>query len=107
MPYIPFNSVHTGTGKSKSGEKSVLWRKMFHYFQFNREEFMGFYHKRSNVESVFSMVKAKFGGNVRSKTEIAMKNEVFCKFLAHNICVLITAMHELGIDISFKGINHQ
>jgi len=59
------------------------------------------YHKRSNVESTFSMVKAKFGDSVRSKTEVAMKNEALCKILAHNLCCLISAIYELGIDPSF------
>jgi hypothetical protein len=33
---------------------------MFHCFQFNRDEFLQHYHKRSNVEPTFSMIKAKF-----------------------------------------------
>ena len=34
---------------------------MFHYYNFNRDEFLAHYHKRRNVESTFSMIKAKFG----------------------------------------------
>ena len=34
---------------------------MFHFFSLNRETFLSHYHKRSNVESTFSMIKAKFG----------------------------------------------
>ena len=75
-----------------------LWAKMFCYFQYHREQFLAFYHKRSNVESTFSMIKAKFRDHVRSKTDVAMKNEVLCKILCHNICCLISAMHELGIE---------
>jgi hypothetical protein len=30
-----------------------------------------------------------------------MRNEVLCKILCHNICVLIGAMHELGIQLDF------
>ena len=78
-----------------------LWAKMFYYFKFNEVEFMRHYHKRSNVETVFAMIKAKFGGYVRSKTEVAVKNECYCKIICHNICVLIQEMHELGIDIEF------
>jgi hypothetical protein len=43
------------------------------------------------------MLKAKFRDHVRSKTDVAMKNEVLCKFLCHNICVLIQSQLELGI----------
>lgn len=39
--------------------------------------------------------------NVRSKTDTAMTNEVLCKILCHNICCLIQAMYELGIEPTF------
>jgi transposase len=74
---------------------------MFHYHQFNRAEFMDHYHKRSNVESTFSMIKAKIGGFVRSKLPSAQVNEVLCKILCHNLCCLIQSSYELGIDASF------
>jgi transposase len=93
-PYIAFKSIHTGRGGG-------LWQRMFHYFQFNREDFEQHYHKRSNVESTFSMIKAKFRDHVRSKTDTAMVNEVLCKILCHNICCLIQESHELGIDTAF------
>src|SRR5688572_5002725 len=79
-----------------------LFAKAFHYFNACREEFLEHYHKRSNVESTFSMMKAKFGDAVRSKTDIAMKNEVLCKILCHNICCLISAIPELGITPVFQ-----
>lgn len=74
---------------------------MFHYFHFRREEFLSHYHKRSNVESTFSMIKAKFRDHVRSKSDVAMKNEVLCKIICHNICCLIQESHELGISADF------
>jgi transposase len=70
-------------------------------FHFNQAEYAAHYHKRSNVESVFSMIKAKFRDHVRSKTDVAMVNEVLCKILCHNICVLIQESHELGISPLF------
>lgn len=96
IPYIAFKENHTGRGGG-------LWAKMYHYMQFNRDEYMAHYHKRSNVETVFSMIKAKFGGNVRSKTDTAMMNEALCKIICHNICVLIQEMTELGIDVDFSA----
>ena len=93
-PFISFkaNSRPNGGG---------TWDKMFHYFQFMREEFLQHYHKRSNVESTFSMMKRKFGDSLRSKTDVAMVNETLCKVLCHNICCLISAMYELGIEPTF------
>ncbi len=74
---------------------------MFHYFQFRREEFLKHYHQRSNVESTFSMVKAKFRDHVRSRGDVSMKNEVLCKLLCHNICCVIQSQCELGIEPVF------
>jgi transposase len=84
-----------------SGAAGGLFQKMFHYFAFRQEEFMSHYHKRSNVESTFGMIKAKFRDHVRSKGEVAMMNEVLCKIVCHNICVLIQEMYELGIEPAF------
>lgn len=84
-----------------SGRKGGTWGKMFHYFMYRREEFMSHYHKRSNVESTFSMMKRKFDDSLRSKTNVAMINETLCKVLCHNIVVLIHEMHELGIEPTF------
>ena len=55
------------------------------------------------METTFSMVKAKFGGAVRSKTTEAQVNEVLVKILCHNVVVLIQSMFELGIMPAFVG----
>ena len=95
VPYIDFKAGSVGTSKCE------IWNKMFHYYNLNRAEFMSHYHKRSNVESTFSMIKAKFGGFVRNKLPAAQVNEVLCKILCHNICCLIQSMYELGIEPDF------
>ncbi len=74
---------------------------MYNYFVYNREEFLQHYHPRSNVESTNNMIKSKFTDLVRSKDKTAQINEVLLKVLCHNICVLISAMFELGIEPSF------
>lgn len=95
MPYIPFKSDATGAAGG-------LWEQMFHYYSYCRDEFLASYHKRSNVETTFHMIKAKFGDSVRSKTDVAMVNEVLAKLVCHNICCLIQSFYELGID-PFNG----
>jgi hypothetical protein len=55
----------------------------------------------SNVESTFSMIKAKFDDSVRSKTDTAMVNEAMCKVLRHNACCLIQSACELGVEATF------
>ncbi len=91
-PYIPFKS------NSLVPTDDSAWTRMYHTFALNRQTFLAHYHKRSNVETVFSMIKGKFGDAVRSKGDVAQANEVLCKVLCHNICVLIASIHELGID---------
>ena len=93
-PYIPFKSNTTGKG-------SPMWKRLYAYFTLNEEAFNTHYHRRSNVETTFSMVKGKFGDAVRSKSETGQVNEILLKFLCHNLVVLIQQMHELGITPSF------
>src|SRR5262249_16944668 len=78
-----------------------LFERMYRFYSFNREEFLARYHKRSNVESTFSAVKRKFGDSVRSRNDVAMVNEVLCKFLCHNLCCVILSQIELGIEAAF------
>jgi len=59
------------------------------------------YHRRSNVETTFSMIKRKFGERLRSKTHTAQVNEVLCKVLCHNLCVLVQSMYELDVEPNF------
>ncbi len=98
-PFIPFKSYSKGNQGSRPFDG--LWDKMWYFYNFNREAFLQHYHKRSNVETSFSMIKMKFGGSVRAKSPVAQVNEVLCKILCHNICVLIQSVAELGIETTF------
>ncbi len=86
---------------STTGNAGGLFERMYHYYCFNRDEFLARYHKRSNVESTFSAVKRKFGDSVRSRNSTAMVNEVLCKFLLNNLCCVILSQIELGIEARF------
>lgn len=88
--FIAFKSNNTGAAGGN-------FEKAFHYFQFNQEEYMTHYHKRSNVESTFSAIKRKFGADVVSKNPTAMVNEVLCKIICHNLTCLIQEQENLGI----------
>jgi hypothetical protein len=52
----------------------------------------------------FSMIKAKFGGRLRCKTETAQINEALCKVLCHNLCVVIQSMYEFGVEPQFRVV---
>jgi transposase len=86
---------------STTGAVGGLFEKMFHYYQYRREEFLKHYHQRSNVESTFSAVKRKFGDNVRSRSDAAMVNEVLCKLICFNLTRVILSQIELGIETEF------
>ena len=104
-PLIPFKSnskARYNEGRNRGSEEATIWNLCYHYFKLHQEEFKARYHKRSNVESTFSMVKAKFGGRLLSKREDAQVNEALLKLLCHNICVLIMAFYRLGIKAEFK-----
>jgi transposase len=103
-PFIPFRSgtVSNEVNRLRGIRKPESWVKAYHLFQANRAEFDRNYHTRSNVESVFSALKRKFGENVRSRTSVAQVNEVLCKLIAYNLTVVVHEMFENGIAPSFQ-----
>jgi len=104
IPYIPFKSNSVPDSRGSYGPKSELWTRMFHFYSLHRAEFLQHYHKRSNVETTFHMIKAKFGQRLRSKSLTAQINEALCKVLCHNLCVVIQSVHELGIETNFSEV---
>lgn len=98
IPHIPFKSNARGNAKT-----SPIWRAMFEHFKYKREEFDREYHKRSNLETTFHMVKQRFGDSVKTKTLTGNINEIKLKALCHNICVLIQESYESGIEIDFDS----
>jgi transposase len=95
-PFIPFKSNATGNGGGDN-----LWRIMYHYYSLRRDDFLEHYHKRSSAESIFSMIKRKFGDSLHGKTDTAQVNETLFKVLCHNLCVVNQSMFELGIEATF------
>lgn len=101
IPYIPFKSNSVPDSRGSYGAKSEVWTRMFHFYSLHRAEFLQHYHKRSNVETTFHMIKSKFGQRLRSKSLTAQINEALCKVLCHNLCVVIQSVHELGVEPTF------
>lgn len=102
IAYIPFRASEKRQPSYKN--KGELWKRMYHFYAYNTERFMESYHKRSNVETTFMMIKTKFGDSLRSKTERAQINEALCKVLCHNICCLIQSMYELNLKPKFWSV---
>lgn len=83
-PFIPFKSNVTG---NQGGSK--VWGDSYRLFKDKPQEFGEHYHKRSNVEATFNMIKRKFSPDLMAKTYQSQKNELLLKILCHNITCLI------------------
>jgi transposase len=75
-----------------------MWARLWHFFHLHREEFLTHYHRRSNVEATFSMIKRVIGDRLKSKTAVAQENEALLMVLCHNIRCLIHEALELGFE---------
>ncbi len=104
IPFIPFKS----NTKSK-GLGSSAWKNMHYYFKQKPQEFYEHYHKRSNVETTFAMIKQKFSGQLMTKNWQANTNEILGKCICHNIYCLIKAYYLLNVEktISTEVLNKQ
>lgn len=97
MPWIPFKR-NSKTGETKPG----IWNYMLNLFTNKREYFDKNYHRRSNVESTFSMMKYPISPYIKSKNFQAQKNEVLIKCLCHNLCCLVEQFYFFKIKIDFS-----
>jgi transposase len=104
-PVIPFRAgtVSNEVNRIRGVTKPEAWTKAYHLFQANRGEFNRRYHARSNVESVFSALKRKFGENIRSRTSVSQVNEVLAKLICYNLTVVVHEMFENGIAPYFAA----
>lgn len=105
-PFIPFKS----NSRRPSIQENTPWARMYHRMMADPEKFLRHYHKRSNVESTFSAIKAKFGDGLMSKYRTGQTNEVLCKILAHNIVTVGAAAIKFGIAPEFctkRGMLHK
>ena len=88
IPFVPFksNAVIPAT------DDTSAWATMYH-FRFRQQEFYEHYHRRSNVESTFNVIKSKFGSSLFSKSTTGQVNEAICKVLCHNLVEVNRAVH--------------
>src|SRR5579872_4188955 len=94
--YIPFKR-----GSSSRAGGARHWKVMFEFFKKNPDSYMLHYHQRSNVETCFHMLKARFGHHLLTKNFVANQNEIKMRVLVHNLTVLIQEAAELGILVNF------
>lgn len=98
LPLIPFKE------NAKPQKGGLIWTEMYNFFKQNNELFMKKYHLRSNAETGFYMIKQKFGDLTCMRNEVGSINDVLCKILCHNICVLVQEIFILNIDFNFAQL---
>jgi transposase len=81
--------------------KAPVWSRHLVEFTLHQERFLAHYHRRSNVETVFQMMKARFGASVASRLPTARANEVLARCVAHNLCCLVKAIFTAGLAPTF------
>ena len=101
LPLIPFKK----NTRPQGGKNGLLWRKMYLFFTENPQAFYKKYYKRNNSETVFFMLKQKFGDSLMTKNLNANYNEILCKCLAHNLCVLIRCYFKFDLKERFSTQN--
>ncbi len=112
--YIPFRGGSNTPEYSPSGKfyagasgkpgSARIWRKAYHFFKMHEDAFYERYHKRSNIESTFGAIKQRFSDRLKSKDLEAQCNEVLCKVVAWNICVVVRAIKENEVSPGFLAI---
>lgn len=93
-PFIPIKA-----GIKDHPADSPAWSKLFHLYSYRMDEFLPYYHKRSNVESTFSSMKRLLGDTLRSKRTEAQTNELLLMVIAYNITCMVHSIFELGVTI--------
>jgi transposase len=92
QPFIQFQDRNVADPKCES------WTRALCEFWFNNANWLPLYHRRSNVESVFSSLKGVLGPSLRSRNPDALVNETLCKCIAHNMRCVIRAIFCAKLD---------
>ena len=88
VPYILPKKNTTAYSKGSH----FAWQRMIRLWKNHQMLFATHYHRRSNVESTFGMIKRKWGDFCRCKLSVTQENEILSRVICHNIAVLSEAM---------------
>jgi len=77
--YCAWNRIQTIIKPKRNARKGFFRKKQMRNYS-DKE-----YHQRSLIESGFGSLKRKYGGYVLAKKDKALKAEIYCKAIAHNL----------------------
>jgi transposase len=101
-PYLLFKENNK---ENKKGSRA--WKECFLFYKNYPQRYLERYHKRSNIETSFFMLKRRFGDSVLTKTFQAQKAEVLLKVLLHNLCCLCQEYYERNLNTQLATEAHK
>lgn len=99
---LPFIMPKKNTISLNKGSQGA-WGKMIWFWKQHPDLFKMHYHRRSLVEGTFSMLKRKFGYEVRSKSLPGQTNEILCKIVCLNAAILGEALLTYDLNPAFMN----
>jgi len=88
--FIPFKK--TSTGKPAG---FPAWKFAFNLWKKCKWIYENIYHQRSKVESVFSVIKKRFGDKVSCRSAIMRRKEIALRLIAYNLRILICYQYSI------------
>jgi len=82
--FSPFKKNSRGGSRGSSA-----WKFAFNLWSKCKWIYESIYHQRSKVESVFSVIKKRFGDKVSCKSAIMRRKEIALRLIAYNLRILI------------------
>lgn len=94
--YIKLKSNTTAKAK-----RSKAWRMMVTLYRKDSKAWLNEYHVRSIVESIFSSIKKRFGGTLRSIKKSTQRKELALKVISYNIkqILYVKMARRLGVGL--------
>lgn len=89
---LPFIYPKMGITLRKQGSRA--WKDMLLEFLRDPQEWLRWYHERSNQESWYSAFKRRFAKPLQCRTDVTKASEVCARVIVENFTQLIVAFHE-------------
>jgi hypothetical protein len=87
--------------KIRPGEKYRAWNGNIKRCRGGTERDKEIVRLRKRIETAYSMLKQRFGRELRSKTLRAQTNEALCLVICHNLRVLLGCSGQSGLEVNF------